>query len=140
MKTLATFGTFDLVHYGHSNFLKQCKKIADKVIVCLNTDEFIKEYKGSYPILNYEERKRTLLDLKYVDEVIPNRDGYDSKPTILSINPDILAIGSDWAIKDYYKQMNFTQSWLDEKDILLIYITYTSGVSTTEIKKRIKNL
>lgn len=140
MKTLITFGTFDLVHHGHGNFLKQCKKIADKVIVALNTDEFIKEYKGSYPILNYKEREKSLLNLKYVDQVIPNKDGYDSKPTILQINPNILAIGSDWAVKDYYKQMNFTQQWLDEQEILLVYFAYTSGISTTEIKRRIKDL
>lgn len=90
---------------GHANFLKHCKKLADKVIVSLNTDEFIKEYKGATPIMNYEEREKSLLNLKYVDEVVSNTDGYDSKPTIISVKPDILAIGSDWALKDYYKQV-----------------------------------
>ena len=50
------------------------------------------------------------------------------------VQPDFIVIGSDWAKKDYYKQMNFTQEWLDENEIVLIYIPYTQGVSTTEIK------
>jgi glycerol-3-phosphate cytidylyltransferase-like family protein len=54
------------------------------------------------------------------------------------VNPDIIAIGDDWAKKDYYKQMQFTQNWLDKKNILLVYLAYTSGISTTEIKNRIK--
>ena len=52
-KVLYTGGTFDLPHYGHLNFLKQCSKIADEVVVSLNTDAFIYEYKKNYPIMNY---------------------------------------------------------------------------------------
>ena len=74
---------------------------------------------------------------KYVDQVIANSGGADSKPTILQVNPNIVAIGSDWAKKDYYKQMQFTQDWLDDKDISLIYIPYTKGISSTEIKTRL---
>ena len=74
---------------------------------------------------------------KYVDQVIANSGGADSKPTILQVRPNIVAIGTDWAKKDYYKQMQFTQDWLDEKDISLIYIPYTKGISSTEIKTRL---
>jgi glycerol-3-phosphate cytidylyltransferase len=139
MRTVYTGGTFDLFHNGHVNFLKQCKKIGDKLVVSLNTDDFIHRYKGKYPILDYDSRKEVLLSCRYVDEVIPNTDGEDSKPTILSVNPDFLIIGSDWAKKDYYKQMNFTQEWLDENNILLIYIPYTDNISTTIIKNKIAN-
>ena len=72
-------------------------------------------------------------------EVIENSGGSDSKPAILSVRPNIIAIGTDWCKKDYYAQMNFTQSWLDEKRILLVYLPYTANVSTTEIIKRVKN-
>lgn len=136
-KVLYTGGTFDLFHSGHVNFLKSCKKLADTVIVSLNTDEFIKEYKGSSPIINYEDRKTVLLSCKYVDKVIPNIGGKDSKPSIIMVNPDIIAIGDDWARKNYYEQMQFTQEWLDKKNILLVYIPYKQGISTTEIKKRL---
>jgi glycerol-3-phosphate cytidylyltransferase len=134
---LYTGGTFDLLHYGHMNFLKQCSKISDRVIVSLNTDEFIFKYKNKYPIMTYDERKRSLEGVRYVDEVIPNIGGEDSKPSILSVHPNIVAIGDDWAKKDYFAQMNFTQDWLDEQDIVLVYLSYTKGISTTDIKKRI---
>lgn len=138
-KILYTGGTFDVFHYGHMNFLRQCSKIADKVVVSLNTDDFIIQYKGKAPIMNYEERKRSLEFCKFVDEVIPNVGGADSKPAILQIKPQIVAIGDDWAKRDYYAQMQFTQEWLDENDIVLIYLAYTRGISTTEIKNRIMN-
>jgi glycerol-3-phosphate cytidylyltransferase len=133
-----TGGTFDLFHKGHVNFLRQCKEIGDYLVVALNTDDFIQRYKGSLPIMSYDERKEILLSCKYVDEVIPNIDGEDSKPTIMSVNPKFLVIGSDWAKKDYYAQMNFTQEWLDLNDILLIYLPYTQGISTTIIKEKLK--
>lgn len=133
-----TGGTFDLFHSGHVNFLRQCKEIGDYVVVSLNTDEFIYRYKGEYPIISYEQRKDVLLSCKYVDEVIPNNKGEDSKPSILSVNPKFIVIGSDWAKKNYYQQMNFTQQWLDSKEYILIYIPYTENVSTTAIKKKLK--
>tara|TARA_B110000495_G_C22998044_1_gene588677 strand:+ start:181 stop:603 length:423 start_codon:yes stop_codon:yes gene_type:complete len=136
-KILYTGGTFDLLHFGHFNFLKKCRQISDKVVVSLNTDGFIEKFKGSSPVLNYKERERGLLYCPFVDKVVPNFSGEDSKPSILSINPSIIAIGDDWAHKDYYKQMQFTQEWLDEKNIVLIYIPYTKGISTREIKRRV---
>jgi hypothetical protein len=65
--------------------------------------------------------------------------GKDSRSTILDVAPDIVAIGSDWARKDYYKQMMFDQDWLDENNIMLLYIPYTSGISTTELKERARD-
>lgn len=134
-----TGGTFDLPHAGHVNFLRQCRRIAGEgqVTVALNTDEFIQEYKGKAPIMTYKERAKVLMGLKYVDRVFPNKGGADSKPTIEEVKPDAIVIGSDWAKKDYYSQMQFTQEWLDERDILLIYVPYTEGVSTTNVKARI---
>ena len=140
IKTLYTGGTFDLFHAGHVNFLKHCKTLSEKVVVALNTDDFVKRYKGATPIVSYEERKIILLSCRYVDAVIENTNGEDSKPTILNVNPHIIAIGDDWAKKDYYKQMNFTQEWLDENEILLVYIPYKQGISSTELKKRISSL
>jgi glycerol-3-phosphate cytidylyltransferase len=137
MEALYTGGTFDLFHAGHVNFLRQCKLLSNRVIVALNTDDFIKRYKGKDPVMSFDERKEILLSSKYVDEVVQNTDGEDSKPTILGVKPDIIAIGDDWARKDYYKQMNFTQEWLDENQILLVYIPYKQGISTTLLKAKI---
>ncbi len=135
-----TGGTFDLFHAGHVNFLKRCKEIAGElgsVVVSLNTDEFIKEYKGKSPVVSFSDRMAVLKACKYVDQVIANSGGADSKPTILQVSPNIIAIGTDWARRDYYKQMQFTQDWLDEKNMSLIYIPYTKGISSTEIKTRL---
>ena len=134
---LYTGGTFDLIHSGHVNFLRQCAEIGD-VTIALNTDEFITKYKGKAPIMSYDERFAVLSEFHSVKNIFPNEGGADSKPTILRAKPDIIAIGSDWAKKDYYKQMNFTQDWLDEQGIMLMYIPYTKGISTTELKRRMQ--
>lgn len=134
---LYTGGTFDLIHSGHVNFLRQCAQIGD-VTVSLNTDEFITKYKGKPPIMSYDERFAVLSEFRSVTNIFPNEGGADSKPAILRVKPDIIAIGSDWAKKDYYKQMGFTQDWLDEQDIMLMYIPYTKGISTTELKRRMQ--
>lgn len=131
-----TGGTFDLFHCGHVNFLKQCAQFGD-VVVSLNTDEFITKYKGKPPIMTYEERKTVLESCKYVSCVMPNIGGHDSKAAIMIVNPNIIIVGSDWAKKNYYKQMEFTQKWLDKRNIYLMYIPYTQNISTTEIKRRL---
>lgn len=130
-----TGGTFDLFHAGHVNFLSKCAELG-RVVVALNTDEFIEAYKGKPPVCSYVERRQVLLSCIWVDDVIPNYAGADSKPAIDSVNPDIIAIGSDWARKDYHAQMGFDQDWLDERGISLIYIPYTAGISTTNLKER----
>ena len=142
MGVVYTGGTFDLIHSGHIKFLKQCKKIAGKdgrVVVSLNTDEFIEAYKGKAPVMSLDERKTVLMACRYVDSVVENIGGADSKPAILNVLPDFVVIGDDWAKKDYYAQMQFTQAWLDEMQIVLCYVPYTQGISTTELKKRIVN-
>lgn len=137
MGLIYTGGTFDLPHSGHVNFLKKCAKLGE-VVVSLNTDEFIESYKGKPPVMSYKEREAVLKEFRSVKFVVPNEGGADSKPTILSVNPTIIAIGSDWARRDYYKQMQFDQDWLDEQGISLIYIPYTDGISTTDLKRRLK--
>jgi glycerol-3-phosphate cytidylyltransferase len=138
--TVYTGGSFDLFHSGHVAFLKRCKELAGKngtVIVSLNSDEFILAYKGKGLVMNYQERKAVLESCRYVDYVIMNFDGADSTTAIETTGPDLIVIGSDWARRDYYKQMNFTQDWLDERGIGLVYLPYTAGISSTEIKARL---
>lgn len=131
-----TGGTFDLFHLGHVELLRKCSEIGFTV-VALNTDDFIFHYKKRYPIMTYEEREAVLKSCRYVDKVIPNHGGADSKPAILSVKPDIIVIGSDWARKDYYLQMQFDQDWLDANNIGLAYFPYSRGISSTEIKARL---
>ena len=131
---------FDLFHSAHVRFLKACRRLAGddgEVVVALNTDAFIQAYKGNSPVMSFDERKEVLLGCKYVDSVISNIGGADSKPSILQVMPDYVVIGDDWARKDYYAQMQFTRDWLDQHDIQLIYVPYTPGISTTDLKSRI---
>jgi glycerol-3-phosphate cytidylyltransferase len=133
-----TGGTFDLFHAGHVNLLRKCRQLG-RVVVALNTDEFIYHYKGKTPVCSFEERAEVLWACRYVDEVVENIGGADSKVTIDEVKPDIIAIGTDWARKDYYTQMGFDQQYLDDRDISLIYVPYTWSISTTELKVRSAN-
>jgi glycerol-3-phosphate cytidylyltransferase len=135
MGVIYTGGTFDLFHAGHVEFLKRCAELGP-VVVALNTDEFIEEYKGKPPVISYRDRADVLLACRHVNEVIPNIGGPDSRITIEQVMPDMVVIGSDWAKRDYYTQMAFDQDWLDERGIALCYIPYTQGISSTAIKER----
>lgn len=136
LPTVYTGGTFDLPHHGHFRLLQRARDFG-RVVVALNTDEFIEQYKGKAPIMSFDERREILLACRWVDEVVPNYGGADSKIAIDIVKPDYIIIGSDWARRDYYKQMGFTQDWLDERGIGLIYVPYTTGISSTDLKTRI---
>ena len=136
MTRVYTGGTFDLFHAGHVQFLRKCSHYG-LVTVALNTDEFIEQFKGKRPIMTFAERYEVIRACKYVDEVIANLSGADSKPTIEAVSPDYIIVGDDWIDKDYHKQMGFTDRWLNSKGIQLIYVPYTKNISTTDIKKRL---
>jgi glycerol-3-phosphate cytidylyltransferase len=131
-----TGGTFDLYHAGHARFLARCAELG-QVTVSLNTDQFILDYKGKPPVISFADRAEVLLSTRHVSQVIANTGGPDSTIAIESVMPDIIAIGTDWARRDYYKQMGFDQDWLDDRGIALIYIPYTQGISSTAVKERI---
>jgi glycerol-3-phosphate cytidylyltransferase len=135
-----TAGTFDLPHSGHVNFLQACAELGT-VTVALNTDEFIEAYKGKPPVMSFDERRMVISEFRCVDRVIVNYGNENCAQVIDDLckdyEIDVIAIGSDWARKDYYKQMGFTQDWLDERHLSLIYIPYTKGISSTEIKRRL---
>lgn len=138
-----TLGTFDLPHYGHFNLLKNCREIAgnDEVVVALNKDEFIERYKGKSPIMTFEERKKTLLMLPWVDVVVPNRQvtkDTSAMPTIVESGAKIVVVGSDWARKDYIGQLHTTWEEFDKYGIGIAYANYTWDMSTTKLKERIK--
>ena len=141
MNIIYTGGTFDLFHSGHVNLLKRCKEVAGdngKVVVALNTDDFIFQFKNKKPICTEQERIEVLLACKYVDEVVMNVGGQDSRISIEMVSPNYIVVGSDWAKKDYYAQMGFTQDWLDDRGIGLVYVPYTQTISTTKLKGRMQ--
>lgn len=112
-----------------------------RVVVALNTDEFIERFKNKRPVMSYAEREAVLQACRFIDDVVPNIGEEDSKKTIMAYGlVDIVAIGSDWAPpRDYYAQMNFTPEWLSSQGITLVYVDRNTGMSTTLIKNRMKS-
>jgi len=139
MNVVYTGGTFDLFHSGHVNLLKRCKEIAGPdglVVASLNTDDFIWQFKNKKPICSEDERAEVLLSCRYVDRVVMNVGGADSRIAIDQVQPNYIVVGSDWAEKDYYSQMSFDQKWLDERGIGLVYVPYTKTISSSAIRSR----
>jgi bifunctional ADP-heptose synthase (sugar kinase/adenylyltransferase) len=107
--------------------------LSDEVIVGVNSDEFVMEYRGNPALYTEQERADLIAALGY-QIWINNGPG---RETIFAVKPDILAIGSDWARKDYYNQIDISQDELDELDIMLLYVPYTAGISSTSLKDRL---
>lgn len=128
MAVVYTGGTFDLFHAGHALFLRRCRALAGpggRVVVSLNTDDFVESYKGQPPTIPYVEREEVLLACRYVDEVVPNIGGADSKPAVEIVRPDLVVIGDDWAPgngKDYMAQMGFDDVWMSHTGFDIVYL------------------
>jgi len=126
MKRVITYGTFDILHYGHIRLLKRAKELGDYLIVGLSTDEFnaIKNKKSYY---SYEIRKEMLEALKFVDEVIPEENWNQKENDIKKYNIDILTMGSDWENDERFERL--------KEYCEVVYLRRTDGISTTQIKK-----
>lgn len=129
MKKILTYGTYDLLHYGHIRLLKRAKALGDYLIVALSTDEF-NELKGKKAYHNYETRKQMLEAIRYVDLVIPEENWEQKINDVKEYNVDIVVMGSDWAGSDRF-------NYLDEY-CEVVYLDRTEGISTTQIKKDLK--
>lgn len=132
MKSL-TIGTFDLVHAGHAYLFQECERFSDEVIVGVNSDEFVAEYKGKKPLFDYEERAGIIEGLGYT--VLKNSSA--GRELIEQVQPDLLVIGSDWARKDYYAQIDVDQDFMDKNGIRMLYVPRMTNLSTTSIKQRV---
>jgi glycerol-3-phosphate cytidylyltransferase len=136
-----TGGTFDLFHIGHVRLLLRCRGLAGpdgKVIVSLNTDAFVQQYKGRPPVIPYEQRREVLEACRYVDQVVANVGGADSKPALQAAWPiDYIVVGSDWKHRDYLAQLDVTPEWLGERGIQVIYVPYTDTISSSWIRQAI---
>lgn len=129
MKRVITYGTFDLLHYGHINLLRRAKELGDYLIVALSTDEFnwVEKQKKSY--FNYEQRKQLLEAIRYVDLVIPENSWDQKRKDIQEYRADIFVIGDDWKGKF---------DFLKEEGVEVVYLERTPDISTTGIKQGIK--
>lgn len=131
-------GTFDMFHYGHMSFLRECQKYGP-VIVSLNTDEFAARYKRK-PIMTIGERMEALNGCKYVDDVCINVGDENSGKTIDLISDRQIAYiahGDDWFGPDLLDQLGVDDQWLSDRAIKMLYVPYTKGISTSDIIGRI---
>lgn len=124
MRTVITYGTFDLLHIGHINLLKRARALGDRLIVALSTDDFNRHEKKKIATHSYEDRKVILESLRFVDLVIPEETWEQKSTDVIKHQVDVFVIGDDWEGKfDFLK---------DKCEV--IYLTRTANVSTTEIK------
>jgi len=117
---------------------KRLREMGFKTVAGVTTDEFAESYKRK-PILNLNERIENLASCKYVDEVIINVGGHNSKEDILFSGATHIVHGSDWTGESMYKQIGIDEKWLEDKGIEVMYLPYTRGVSTSEILEKVKN-
>lgn len=128
MKRIITYGTFDLLHYGHINLLRRAKNLGDYLIVGLSTDEFNWNSKQKRCFFDYEKRKTLLEAIRYVDLVIPENSWEQKKTDISMYHIDIFTMGDDW--KGKFDSL--------EEYCQVTYLPRTPEISTTQIKADIK--
>ncbi|AXO95821.1 glycerol-3-phosphate cytidylyltransferase [Bacillus cereus] len=126
MKKVITYGTFDLLHWGHINLLKRAKDLGDYLIVAISSDEFNK-LKGKKAYHSYENRKMILEAVRYVDEVIPEHNWEQKEKDVQEHDVDLFVMGDDWE-----GEFDFLKSHCE-----VVYLPRTAGISTTKIKKEL---
>ena len=128
MRRVITYGTFDLLHYGHINLLRRAKAYGDYLIVVVSSDEFNLREKNKKCYFNYEIRKQLVEAVRYVDLVIPEESWEQKVSDIKEYHVDTFIMGDDWVGKfDYLKE-----------HCEVVYLPRTPEVSTTQIKKDLK--
>lgn len=125
MKRVITYGTFDLLHYGHINLLKRAKALGDYLIVVLSTDEFNLKEKQKICYFSYEQRKQLVEAIRYVDLVIPETCWEQKKSDIHEYHIDTFVMGNDWEGKF---------DFLKDEGVEVVYLERTPEISSTQIK------
>lgn len=126
MRKVITYGTYDLLHYGHINLLKRAKEQGDYLIVALSTNEFNK-VKGKSCYFSYEERKKLVEAIRYVDLVIPENNWEQKIDDVREYKIDVFVMGDDWKGK-----FDFLKDYCD-----VVYLERTPEISTTRIKNEL---
>jgi len=128
MRRVLTYGTYDLLHYGHIRLLQRAKQLGDYLIVAVSTDEF-NAIKGKKAYHSYETRKKMLEAVRYVDLVIPENDWEQKINDVKEYKVDVVVMGSDWEGNEKFEILR------DYCEVT--YLDRTEGVSTTSIKKEL---
>ena len=126
MKRVITYGTYDLLHYGHINLLRRAKEYGDYLIVALSTDEFNWDQKRKKCYFTYEQRKGLLEAVRYVDLVVPEESWDQKRADMHDYHVDVFVMGDDWE-----GEFDF----LEEEGVKVVYLPRTPEISTTQIKQ-----
>ena len=132
-----TCGVFDLFHTGHLNLLERCKDMCDILIVGVCDDEYVDKIKNKTPVIPEADRVRILNALKCVDraELVDIETTNDKMLAQERFKFDVLFSGDDWKGSERYLR---TEEQFKEIGVAIEYLPYTQGVSTTDIKKKMK--
>jgi len=128
MKRIITYGTFDLLHYGHVSLLNRAKKQGDYLVVAVSTDQFNEKLKKKTCYFNYEKRKSLVEAIRYVDLVIPENNWEQKIKDIKEYHIDTFVIGDDWL-----GEFDFLKEYCD-----VIYLPRTPEISSSRIKSELK--
>ena len=128
MKTVITYGTFDMFHIGHLKLLQRLAELGDELIVAVSSDEF-NNIKKKTVLIPYEQRAEIVANISCVDKVI-SEDNWEQKVSdIKKFDVDIFAMGDDWEGKfDFLKE-----------HCEVVYLERTKDISTTQLKKSLTN-
>ena len=124
MKKVITYGTYDLLHVGHINLLRRARELGDYLIVVVSSDEF-NAIKGKKSYYSFEDRKKILEAIRYVDEVLPEYTWEQKIDDVVNNNVDVFVMGDDWTGK-----FDFLKEYCE-----VVYLPRTEGISTTKIKQ-----
>lgn len=127
MKRVITYGTYDLLHYGHINLLRRARELGDYLIVALSTDEFNWNSKQKKCYFSYEKRKQLLEAIRYVDLVVPEECWEQKVHDVQLYQADIFVMGDDWEGK-----FDFLKDYCE-----VVYLPRTPEISTTQIKREL---
>ena len=128
MKRIITYGTFDLLHYGHINLLRRAKELGDYLIVAISTDDFNWNMKNKKCYFSYEQRKQMVEAIRYVDLVIPEESWEQKREDVKKYQIDTFVMGDDWEGK-----FDFLSDICE-----VVYLPRTPEISTTQLKKELK--
>lgn len=133
MRRVITYGTFDLLHYGHINLLKRARALGDYLVVGVSTDDMCRA-KGKEPVLSCEKRISLVKELKCVDVVIPEHNMAQKVKDIDDYQIDVFVLGSDY--KDVFPKMPEYDLIKDKCEVL--FLDRTADISTTLLKEEIR--
>ena len=131
-----TTGVYDLFHIGHLNLLNNAKKMCDKLIVGVTTDELILDYKKKKSVIPYKERSEIVANIKSVDVVVP-QDTMDKIDAWQKLKFNMMFVGDDWHNTPKWNEI---EDELQRKNIKIVYFPYTKGTSSTLVNQTLVNL